>query len=241
MQEACTGMERALRALCNTRDTSRPRPERAAVAAACQLAKLEASKLALLYSEPGVGGVPEAHGLPLVGGLQSAVCALCSLLEGAAARGGPTLRRVLEAAASAVVAAASALARGAISGAGGRPGAVVHLAGVALASIDDAARVPLDNRTAVGREVTKASSQGPSLGFWEPSGSQTCSGWCVCVCGGGGGGGGGGQCSGRLWAAGKLSGAAEGGPHRACADTRSSHSLACLPSLTPPPPPPKRR
>lgn len=159
VKEACGGMERALRTLCSTRDTSRPRPERAAVAAACQLVKLEASKLALLYCEPGAGGVPEAHGLPLVGGLQSAVCALCSLLEGAAARGGPTLRRVLEAAASAVVAAASALARGAVDGAGGRPGVVVHLAGVALASSDDAARVPLDNRIAIGREVTKGIRQ----------------------------------------------------------------------------------
>ncbi|KAL4459069.1 hypothetical protein ABPG75_013934 [Micractinium tetrahymenae] len=184
-EDACTIMQAALGALCDSKDASCPLPTRQQVAAAVQLVRTEVAKMGLVYNQAaaagaaptsgggaastsGGGAAPtsassapsDAEAEALLQGLQQAVCTLCMVYMGIAASdsAGPTLRASLDQTATAAVESCVALVRGAVLG-GARDAQLMMLSGFCLEMLEAAEKAPLDSRTAIGRAITQVLKQ----------------------------------------------------------------------------------
>ena len=122
---------------------------------------MEASKVGLLYNQAAPPTLAEAA--TLLAGTANVVGGLCLLLGGAKAGAGPTLAAALSAAAGGVVGSVCALVRGAAQQ-GARGPALMQLAGACLEQADALPRVPLDNKTAIGRALTRVRGRGDGCG-----------------------------------------------------------------------------
>ncbi|EFN53154.1 hypothetical protein CHLNCDRAFT_136928 [Chlorella variabilis] len=159
-EDACTTMQAALASLKDACDASCPAPSRQQVQSATHLLRMEVAKLGLVYNQQQQGSSPTVEeATALLGGFQQAVCTLCMLYTSiAAAAGGPTLRQSLHQTATSVVEACAALIRGAVVG-GLRGPQLMVLSGFCLEMLEAAGKAPLNNRTAIGRAITRVLKQ----------------------------------------------------------------------------------
>lgn len=168
-EDACDTMQACLDTLRDRPDASVPAASKQRLAAAVGLLRTEVAKVGLLYGGgPGSARPSATEQQALLSGLQNGVGGVCMVLMGAAARGGPTLRAALGAAAGKLVAACTELVRGAVGGTAANSEAVMQLAGRCLEQCSTVEKAPLDNRTAVGRAIMQVGARVVWKGAWLP-------------------------------------------------------------------------
>lgn len=152
-EDACGTMQAALETLQGRPDASAPVPSRQQLEAGVQHLRMEVAKVGLLYGSPAAQP-SAAERDALLKGVQNSAAGVCMLLLAAAGRSGPTLRGALQRAARRLVEACVGLVRGALVDAV-RGEALLGLVGRCMEQCDAVTKAPLDNKTAIGREITK--------------------------------------------------------------------------------------
>jgi hypothetical protein len=155
-RQAVATMQAALAAMQESRDLSAPCPSRQLLHAATEGVKAETSKLGLMLSSSTSTPAPPVDQVAaMLQGLQRAVTALCSLCAAAHAAGGPTLRSALggeRGVITSLIHACVSLVQAAVVE-GQRGEGVVQLTGLCLQRAVEAAKAPLDNKSAIGRAL----------------------------------------------------------------------------------------
>jgi len=157
--DVCSTLEAAVDAVQNTGTARHDRPTRNQVEYVATGLKQEVAKVGLMFSQssgPGEDAAPS-----LLADLRDSATALCMIWASAAAFSGPTLRQILYKAAKSISESVSALVKAACqeTHTAATATAVVQLAGVCIDRCEAAIKVPLDNRTAIGRALGSVARQ----------------------------------------------------------------------------------
>lgn len=156
VNEVCATLTTALEVVRAAGDTSAPSPTRERLSAVAEALKSESAKVGFMFSQKEAPG--RVAGEALLAALRDAAATLCMLLAAAAAGGGPTLRKTLDATASATVGPVIDLVKAAGAGPS-RAAGLPQLAGLVMERCDAAGKAPLDDRTAIGRALTSVARQ----------------------------------------------------------------------------------
>lgn len=129
-------------------------PSRARILAVSEVAKSAAAKVGFMFAK----GRPDSEiEKSLLKALSDSLFSMCMLLASVAAGEGPSLRQAVDSAANGLVGSGVALIKASVQMP--PPSILPRLAGLCMEECDAAARVPLDNKTAVGRSLTRVARQ----------------------------------------------------------------------------------
>jgi hypothetical protein len=162
VDDVCSTLQTGVEIIRSVADASSPTPTRDRVAAVAERIKSEAAKVGYMFSQKNLPDVVVAESL--IAGLRDTATTLCMIFAAAASGSGPTLRKALEDTINKVIEPTIALVR-AVAAAAAAEGsqlsaaALPQLAGLVMERCDIAAKVPLDDRTAIGRALTSVARQ----------------------------------------------------------------------------------
>jgi len=159
INDVCSTLQTGVEIVRSASDASFPSPSRDRVAAVAEGVKSETAKVGYMFSQKNLPDT--VAGESLIAGLRDTATSLCMLFAALASGGGRTLRKALEDTINKVIETTIALIK-AVAAAVEDPqtaAALPQLAGLIMERCDIAAKVPLDDRTAIGRALTSVARQ----------------------------------------------------------------------------------